>query len=272
MPVAFRSVLRRLRRSSSPVPAPAFGFPLRFRGEETKPLRKKEQEKNKMKTESHQEITFNPLLNTVTQGDCLKLMATLPNGSIDFVLTDPPYLVRYVSRDGRKVPNDNNDAWLKPAFAEIYRLLKPDSYAVSFYGWNRADRFLAAFRAAGFSIVGHLVFAKRYASSVRFVRYQHEQAYLLAKGSPQKPACPISDVIEWRYTGNKLHPTQKPLAALIPLVQAFSLSSQIVLDPFCGSGSSLVAARQLGRQFIGFDISAEYAAIAARRLNAHPQG
>ena len=208
----------------------------------------------------------NPYLNTITQGDCISLLANMPAESADFALTDPPYLVRYISRDGRSVPNDDNDHWLRPAFAGLYRVLRRDSYAIAFYGWNHADRFLTAFRASGFSVIGHLVFAKRYASSTGFLRYQHEQAYLLAKGSPAKPAHPISDVIEWTYTGNTLHPTQKPVPALLRLVEAFSRPGQVVIDPFCGSGSSLLAAKLLGRQFIGFDLDPRYAATAARRL------
>jgi DNA modification methylase len=81
------------------------------------------------------------------------------------------------------VINDDNGAWLQPAFKQIYRLLKPGSFCVSFYGWSKADRFIAAWRSAGFRMVGHLVFRKKYASSARFLRYQHEQAYLLAKGT-----------------------------------------------------------------------------------------
>ena len=82
------------------------------------------------------------------------------------------------------MPNDDNDNWLKPAFAEIYRVLANDSFAVSFYGWPMADRFMAAYRAAGFCIVGHLIFPKTYSSSTRFLRYQHESAHLLVKAIP----------------------------------------------------------------------------------------
>lgn len=161
------------------------------------------------------------LTNEIWQGDCQKLLPTLPESSVDFILTDPPYITSYRSRDGRRVPNDNNDAWLKPAFAEMYRVLKPDSFAVSFYGWSKADRFLTAFRAAGFRVVGHLVFPKRYTSKTQFVRYQHEAAYLLAKGNPE-PQAIIGDVIDWTYSGNKYHPTEKPLSVLTSLIAAFT--------------------------------------------------
>jgi DNA modification methylase len=96
--------------------------------------------------------------NTVLHGDCIEVMRRMPAASIDFILTDPPYLVRYRSRDGRTVANDDNDRWLKPSFAEMYRLLKPSSLAVSFYGWNRVDLFFDAWKAAGFHVVGHIVF------------------------------------------------------------------------------------------------------------------
>ena len=61
--------------------------------------------------------------DTIINGDCLSILPTLPANSVDFVLTDPPYIASYKSRDGRTVPNDDNSAWLKPAFAEIYRVL-----------------------------------------------------------------------------------------------------------------------------------------------------
>src|ERR1039458_9743275 len=86
---------------------------------------------------------FSQMLNSVTCGDCIDVMAHLPGSCVDFVLTDPPYLVRYRDRSGRRVANDDNDAWLKPAFAQIHRVLKPDTLCVSFYGWNKIDLFMA---------------------------------------------------------------------------------------------------------------------------------
>ena len=66
--------------------------------------------------------TFTSLLNAAIHGDCLKVMPTLPSESIDLVIADPPYLVNYLPRDRRTVANDGDNAWLEPAFAEIYRL------------------------------------------------------------------------------------------------------------------------------------------------------
>jgi DNA modification methylase len=216
----------------------------------------------------HQHITETRpnLADTIIHGDCIAGMAELPAASVDFALTDPPYIVHYRSRDGRGVTNDDNSSWLRPAFTHIYRVLKPASFCVSFYAWNKVHLFMAAWRDAGFRTAGHIVFRKSCASAARFLRYEHECAYLLAKGDVEPPAEPIPDVIEFRYTGNKLHPTQKPLSALTPLISAFCPPGGIVLDPFAGSGSTLAAARKLGRRFIGFEIDPQHYRTATTRL------
>jgi site-specific DNA-methyltransferase (adenine-specific) len=180
---------------------------------------------------------FSQMLNRVTCGDCVDVLAHLPRACVDFTLTDPPYLVNYRDRQGRRVANDDNDAWLKPAFAQIHRVLKPDSLCVSFYGWDKVDLFMGAWRAAGFRPVGQIIFCKPYASSVRYLSYRHEGAYLLAKGFPPFPDKPPPDVMGWEYSGNRLHPTQKPVATLKPLIAAFTKPGAVVLDPFAGSGS-----------------------------------
>ena len=64
--------------------------------------------------------TIDHFTNQILRGDCISVMAEMPSTSIDFVLTDPPYLVNYRSSDGRRYPNDDNDQWLKPAFSPPY--------------------------------------------------------------------------------------------------------------------------------------------------------
>ena len=60
---------------------------------------------------------------------------------------------------------------------------KSTALCISLYGWNKADLFIDALRRVGFRVIGHLVFRKKYPSSTRFLRYQHERTYVLAKGS-----------------------------------------------------------------------------------------
>jgi DNA modification methylase len=212
-------------------------------------------------------------INRILNGECIQVMRQLPEGSIDFILTDPPYLVNYCDRSGRSIQNDNWADWLRPAFAEAYRVLRSNSFMVTFYSWTKVDKFMDAWRSAGFRVVGHLVFRKTYSSKARFLKYQHEQAYLLAKGQPTLPTLPehpIADVIDMPYSGNKFHPTEKPVAALLPLIAAFSQKGHLVMDPFCGSGSTLVAARKLNRRYFGIELDTGHCATAMRRLALRP--
>lgn len=206
------------------------------------------------------------IINTVQHGDCIDMMQAMPARSVDFILTDPPYIVQYKDRTGRSIANDDNGDWLEPAARQMFRVLKNDSLCVSFYGWHQTDRFMSAWRTAGFRIVGHMVFRKNYASDYRFVSYTHESAYLLAKGRPTPPDYPPADVMDFPYTGNRLHPTQKPVAILKPLIEAFCPEGGLVLDPFCGSGSTLVAACDANCDYLGIELDSNYHRIARRRL------
>jgi len=183
-------------------------------------------------------------------GDCVQVMSRFPTRAVDFILTDPPYLVGYKDRTGRTLAGDNTN----------------DSLMVSFYAWNRADLFLNAWKTAGFRIVGHIVFAKSYTSKSTFVGYAHESAYLLAKGRPQTPDRPIPDVLPWKYTGNRHHPTEKPVQSLCPLIESLTRPGAIVLDPFAGSGSTCVAADEASRRYIGIEMLEQYHAAGVRRL------
>ena len=206
-------------------------------------------------------------MNKIALGDCCVLMPKIRAGAVSFILTDPPYLVSYTDRSGRSIANDTAGDWLEPAFREMYRVLAPDSLAFSFYGWTRVDQFMAAWRRAGFRVVGHVTFIKSYGSSARFLSYRHENGYLLAKGQPKLPDQPPSDVIQFKYTGNSLHPTQKPVSALQPLIEAFCPPGGIVLDPFAGSGSTCEAAFLAGRRYVGIELDPKYHAAAAARLD-----
>ncbi|EOK0942300.1 DNA methyltransferase, partial [Escherichia coli] len=124
-------------------------------------------------------------------GNCIDVMARIPDNAIDFILTDPPYLVGFRDRQGRTIAGDKTDEWLQPACNEMYRVLKKDALMVSFYGWNRVDRFMSAWKNAGFSVVGHLVFTKNYTSKAAYVGYRHECAY---KGD-ENMYCTVKEII-----------------------------------------------------------------------------
>lgn len=204
--------------------------------------------------------------NQIIRGDCTEVLQSIPAGSADLVVTDPPYLVSYKDRSGRTIANDDCPEKVLACFPGLFRVLKSDSFCICFYGWNRVDAFFRAWTDAGFKPVGHIVWQKNYASRTGFLKSCHEQAYVLAKGRPRKPAAPISDVQPWEYTGNRAHPTEKAVSILEPLIESFSRPGDLVLDPFAGSGSTLVAAALNGRDYLGIELEQEYCKLARRRL------
>jgi site-specific DNA-methyltransferase (adenine-specific) len=194
-------------------------------------------------------------------------MRQIPSRSVDIVITDVPYLVNYRPRDGRRCLNDDDARWLQPAFQELQRVLKADSFCVCFYGWPWIDRFMQVWKACGFRPVSHLAWVKGYPSREGYMKSFHEVGFLLAKGKPAKPLEPLSDVLPWDYSGNKLHPNQKPVMAIKPLIETYSQPGDVVLDPFAGSGTTGVGARACGRQFILIEKDPSVFRLAQQRLD-----
>ena len=206
---------------------------------------------------------------TIYHADCRDVLPTFGDASFDFVLTDPPYLVNYRGRwdgDREAIVGDLHDNWLEPTSAELWRVLKPDTFCVSFYGWPQCDRFVGVWKALGFRLVSHLAFVRNVWGLGRFTRGQHETAFLLAKGQPRLPERGISDVVEWQREAHAFHPNQKPVEALYPLLAAFAPENGLVLDPFLGSGSTLRAAKDMGLRAVGIEIDEHYCRRAAARL------
>ncbi|MEM1276840.1 MAG: DNA methyltransferase [Pseudomonadota bacterium] len=204
--------------------------------------------------------------NTIHCGDAVAILKTLPEHSIDLVVTDPPYLVNYRDRTGRSVENDDNPEGVLPVFEPMARAMKPDSYAVCFAGWSSLPQFSAAWEAAGLRIVSQIVWAKRYSSRRGYTEYRHESAYVLAKGNPAKPTHPLPSVMNWVYSGNRRHPTEKAVEVIAPLIRCFSKSGDLVCDPFSGSGSTSVAAALSGRDYLGIDTDPQHVETAKARL------
>jgi adenine-specific DNA-methyltransferase len=80
------------------------------------------------------------------------------------------------------------------------------------------------------------------------------------------PARRVPDVQTWKYSGNTLHPTQKAVEILTPLIASFSQPGATVLDPFMGSGSTGIAAAKAGRSFVGIELDQGHFETAAGRL------
>lgn len=169
----------------------------------------------------------------------MQIMSGFPDNAVDFILTDPLIWLVSVTVPGAPLP-----------------ATKP------------MDRFITAWKTTGFSIVGHLMFTKTYTLKAAYVDYCHECAYILAKGRPCLPQNLLPDVQGWKYSGNRHHPTEKPVTSLQPLLESFTHPGAIVLDPFAGSGSTCVAALQAGRRYIGIELLEQYHRAGKQRLAA----
>jgi DNA modification methylase len=104
--------------------------------------------------------------NTILNGNRIEKMRLIPANSIDFILTDPPYLVNYRDQNARPTENDTNAHWLRPAMREAYRVLKQDRVAMILYRWTRVDAFFPAWKMQAFvhwviSSFGRLFFKDR---------------------------------------------------------------------------------------------------------------
>ncbi len=90
----------------------------------------------------------------IVQGNCVTVMQGMATGSVDMILTDPPYLVSYRDRSGRTLANDNNPAFVRPALSEMGECSTHDGVCILFCGWAALHHFAPAWTAAGFAVKG----------------------------------------------------------------------------------------------------------------------
>lgn len=229
------------------------------------------------------------------QGDCLERMKEIPDGSIDMILTDPPYGTTACKWDSI-IP-------LEPMWEQLKRIIKPNGAIVmtasqpftsalgaSNIGWLKYTWVWDKVRPSGFQVAKYrpmmrhedvLVFGK---GKVTYNR-QMEQRDKPVKGrvASKSLSSPLAynDGIVRTYTeknpqsilvfnkgsdGKYVHPTQKPVALMEYLIKTYTNEGETVLDFTMGSGSTGVAAKNLNRNFIGIELDEEYFKIAQDRI------
>ncbi len=250
----------------------------------------------------------------VLVGDCLAALACLCTGSVDIVVTSPPYNIgaAYRSYDDRR-PREEYLAWLREVGGELGRVLKPNGSFFLNVGATNADPWLsmdvaAAFRDA-FIMQNHIMWVKSVAigsdtvghfkpiNSRRFLNHTHESVFHLTKtgavaldrlavGVPFKHK---SNIARWGHAADRRcagdvwfipyrtvqskqqkfdHPAGFPVELPRRCILLHGVGDPVVLDPFLGAGSTLVAAEQLGARGLGIEIDPHYAAVAAERVRA----
>ena len=181
------------------------------------------------------------------------------------MLTDPPYFVRYKDRSGRTIRNDRYPGQSSTPLT-TFTAAEAEQLCVSFYGWNRVDLSSPRGRARASRLSAISSSARPTPPRNASCGTRTNPPTFSRRAGPSCPPTPISDVLPWHYSGNHSHPTEKSVDTLKPIIEAFTKPGDVVLDPFAGSGSSLVAAALLGRQYIGIELEQKYCDLARRRL------
>ena len=199
----------------------------------------------------------------VITGDCLDVLPTLAAGSVDAVITDPPYGINFDTDYRRFTGGVSKQRFAYPAVANDDRPFDPAPFlglaatVVMFGANNYSDRLPRG---------TWLVWDKR---------------------QGQKPLMTSDGEVAWCNRGHgvyiynhvwdgflrgpeqgqkRVHPTQKPIALMAWILEKYTNPGDLILDPFCGSGTTGVACVQTGRRFIGIELDAGYADIARARI------
>lgn len=240
-------------------------------------------------------------------GDCLDCMDEIPDGSVDMVLTDPPYGTTACKWDS-VIP-------FEPMWDNVRRVLKPNGTAV----FTASQPFTSALVSSAFNLFKHAsVWVKNRPTGPHHAKNRpmskHEDVLVFsvgkmghavqlgdsrmtynpqgtrsagartvtAKGSHSSITGPRPNqvgreykamtgfphtILEFSKEEDHVHPTQKPVALMEYLIKTYTNESEIVLDFTMGSGTTGVAAKNLGRSFIGIELDETYFNIAKERIN-----
>ncbi len=227
------------------------------------------------------------LLDEIYCGDALVLMKDIPAGSIDLIVTDPPFAIDFEAKrsnynrtQGRVIEGYNEIprekyydftvSWMK----EAYRVLKRSGSMYVFSGWTNLKDILNAIDDVGFITINHIIWKYQFGvfTKRRFVTSHYhilfvvkdERSYKFNKMEHYPEDVWVINREYW--TGKVKTPTKLPLELVKKILLFSSDEGDIVLDPFMGSGTVAVAAKMLGRHFLGFEIVPEYCELARERV------
>ena len=212
-------------------------------------------------------------INKIYNEDCLIGMKKINNNSIDFVLTDIPY--NAVNRDSnglRKLDKGKADILtfdLQEFLEEIHRILK--NSAIIFCGKEQFSEIYKFF-ALKQGTIRPIIWEKTNPSPMNgqyvYLSGVEMAVWFKRKGAKTFNAHCKNSVFRYPNGKSKLHPTEKNHKLLTELILDNTNENDIVFDPCSGSGSHLLVAKNLNRNYLGFEIDEEYFNISMERLNS----
>ena len=198
--------------------------------------------------------------------DCVEGLKEIPDGVVDLFLTDPPYgnAMTY-GREARTIENDDGLGWLSKVVPEIYRILKDGTWCICFGQWRTFAQFHEVFDFVGFGLKTVAIWDKGLLGMGSGISEEYEMIYFFKKGDP-----PImkhrGNMFRYnRFTQTPEHPNIKPDELFIDLINLASKKGDIVIDPYLGSGTTLLATRKTDRIGLGFEIDKQYETTIRRR-------
>lgn len=245
-------------------------------------------------------------LNKIYQGDCIELMKNIPDNSVDLIFADPPYNLQLngeLYRPNQTKVDAVDDEWDKFSTMEEYdkftyswmqecrRILKNTGSFWVIGTYHNIFRVGAILQNIGFWILNDIIWIKTnpmpnfkgtrfnnahetliWATKSKSSNYTFHYHSMKAMNDDLQmrsdwliPICQGTERI--KINGQKAHSTQKPAELLYRIILSTSNPGDIVLDPFCGSGTTSAVAKRLGRRFISFDKEELYVKIASERVN-----
>ena len=205
--------------------------------------------------------------NKIYQGDCLKIMKKFADKSVDLVLTDPPYNAKNIGPNQRKYEGQAMQVstgeykkfcknWINSALRIAKRIVFTPGIANVCY-YPQPDWIACWHKPAA-------------ASFNRFRGFNAWEPIMLygriAKGKKLGQDYILCNTLNFTKGPEREHPCPKPLELMKFLIDKFSNEGETILDPFAGSGTTLVASKQMGRDYIGIELVKKYCKIAEDRL------
>ena len=201
--------------------------------------------------------------------------ATLMEGKkANLVVTDPPYNVD-VEETAGKIKNDNMSdedfyKFLYSAFTNMEHNMENDASVYVFHADTQGYNFRKAFQDAGFYLSGCCIWKKNCLVLGRSpYQWQHEPCLFgWKKGGKHQWYSDRKQTTIWEYDrpkASKDHPTMKPVALMAYPIKNSSMSNCIVLEPFCGSGSTLIACEETNRICYGIELDEKFVDVIVMR-------
>lgn len=228
-------------------------------------------------------MTVEELQGKIINADCMDILKQLPDNSIDLLVTDPPYkkiqggctnlAVRLCGATKKDLKGGkfflHNDIEFSEWIPTCYRVLKEKTHCYIMTDDRNLSDIINIGKECGFKLLNILTWKKTKHAPNRYYLKNSEFIVMFRKGEAKNiNNMGTYQVLEFANVENKIHPAEKPISLIKCLVSNSSNENDIVLDPFCGSGTTAIACHRLKRRFICIEKDPEYWAKSVERLKA----